>query len=226
MRTDTTQYFSIMNRHHWHGLDWGNDLKSKPLKNVTVRGCGKVNFGAPSAVCMGIWIFCANMSACSMSQVPGYPKERYMKNWWIASMWPSPCPTKRTYYSHLPQPRECFVVFHHFHYSRLSRRVMAECVCAWRGKIQRVTTWFTHTCLHTYGPQHHPPNRNLLLQQSCLNSIFSTPFSLWWQSLALRLFSFWPQHFQINSRGITTSSNNGHLRLLWIWYCRECWDHR
>lgn len=116
------------------------------------------------------------------------------------------------------QPRECFVVFHHFHYSRLSRRVMAECVCAWRGKIQRVTTWFTHNCLHTYGPQHHPPNRNLLLQQSCLNSIFSTPFSLWWQSLALRLFSFWPQHFQINSRGITTSSNNGYLRLLWIWY--------
>lgn len=49
MRTDATQYFSIMNRHHWHGLDWGNDLKSKPLKNVTVCGCGKVNFGAPSA---------------------------------------------------------------------------------------------------------------------------------------------------------------------------------
>lgn len=56
------------------------DLPEGMIKNVIVCGCGKVNFGAPSAVCMGIWIFCANMSACSMSPVPEYLEERYIKN--------------------------------------------------------------------------------------------------------------------------------------------------
>ena len=107
------------NRHLWHGLAWGNDQKCNSLwlwqgKLWRPKCCvhGYLNF-----LCKHECVF-------------------YVPSAWIP--WRTlhkkllPCghhhlqqkgPTNP-----IAQPRGCFVVFHHFHYSRISRRVMAECV--------------------------------------------------------------------------------------------------